>query len=134
MMSHELRTPLNAIIGFSELLQKEALGPLGDPRYGEYVGDIHDSGSHLLSLINDVLDFSKADAGRLDLVEQPLDLGEVLTDCVRLMAPGAGEADIALTAALPAAAPDVLGDRRSEERRVGKECVSTCRSRWSPYH
>lgn len=112
MMSHELRTPLNAIIGFSELLQKEALGPLGDPRYGEYVGDIHDSGSHLLSLINDVLDFSKAEAGRLDLVEQPLDLGDVLTDCVRLMAPGAGEADIALTAALPAAAPGVLGDRR----------------------
>src|SRR3546814_13960274 len=67
MMSHELRTPLNAIIGFSELLQKEALGPLGDPRYGEYVGDIHDSGSHLLSLINDVLDFSKADAGRLEI-------------------------------------------------------------------
>src|SRR3546814_11925751 len=100
MMSHELRTPLNAIIGFSELLQKEALGPLGDPRYGEYVGDIHDSGSHLLSLINDVLDFSKADAGRLDLVEQPLDLGEVLTERVRLLTPGAGEAAIALTAAL----------------------------------
>jgi signal transduction histidine kinase len=111
-MSHELRTPLNVIIGFSELLKSEALGPLGDPRYREYSADIHASGSHLLSLINDVLDFSKAEAGRLDLREEPLDLREVLSDCLRLTAPGAREAGITVTADLPSAAPSVLADAR----------------------
>src|SRR3546814_11854876 len=98
-----------AIIGFSEILKAEALGPLGNPRYAEYATDIHDSGSHLLSLINDVLDFSKAEAGRLDLREEPLDLRDIVSDCLRLVAPGA---------------------KRSEERRVGQGCVGTCRSRW----
>ena len=111
-MSHELRTPLNAIIGFSEILKSEALGPLGNPRYGEYVTDIHDSGRHLLSLINDVLDFSKAEAGRLDLREEALDLREVVTDCLRLVAPGAREAEISVSADLPAAAPVVVADAR----------------------
>lgn len=111
-MSHELRTPLNAVIGFSEILKSQALGPLGNPRYAEYATDIHDSGSHLLSLINDVLDFSKAEAGRLDLREEPLDLGEVLGDCLRLVAPGAREAGIALTSTLPDAVPAVVGDAR----------------------
>ena len=111
-MSHELRTPLNAIIGFSEILKLEALGSLGSPRYSQYACDIHDSGRHLLSLINDVLDFSKAEAGRLDLREEPLDLREVVTDCLRLVAPGAREAEITVTAELPAAAPIVQGDAR----------------------
>ena len=111
-MSHELRTPLNAIIGFSELLKSEALGPLGSERYAEYAADIHDSGSHLLSLINDVLDFSKAEAGRLDLREEPLDLREVLTDCLRLTAPGAKEAGIAVSLDLPPTAPAVVADAR----------------------
>lgn len=111
-MSHELRTPLNAVIGFSEILKSEALGPLGNPRYREYAIDIHDSGSHLLSLINDVLDFSKAEAGRLELREEPVDLGEVVADCLRLVEPGAREADIAVTADLPDGAPAMLGDAR----------------------
>jgi signal transduction histidine kinase len=111
-MSHELRTPLNAIIGFSELLKAESLGSMGNPRYIEYATDIHQSGSHLLSLINDVLDFSKAEAGRLDLREEQLDVREIVTDCLRLVAPGAREAEISVTADLPAAAPTVLADAR----------------------
>jgi signal transduction histidine kinase len=111
-MSHELRTPLNAIIGFAEILQSQALGPLGSARYTEYATDIHDSGSHLLSLINDVLDFSKAEAGRLDLREELLDLREVVGDCLRLVAPGAREAGLTVTAELPGEAPKVLADAR----------------------
>ena len=71
-MSHELRTPLNAVIGFSEIMLAEMLGPLGAPRYSEYIGDIHDSGAHLLSLINDILDISRFDAGEAELVEEDL--------------------------------------------------------------
>jgi signal transduction histidine kinase len=111
-MSHELRTPLNAIIGFSELLKAESLGSMGNPRYIEYATDIHQSGNHLLSLINDVLDFSKAEAGRLDLREEQLDVREIVTDCLRLVAPGAREAEISVTADLPATAPTVLADAR----------------------
>jgi signal transduction histidine kinase len=111
-MSHELRTPLNAIIGFSQLLQSEPLGPLGNERYREYAGDILDSGSHLLSLINDVLDFSKAEAGRLDLQEDDLDAGEILNECLRLVAPEAQEAGIAVVAEMQKPAPTLRADRR----------------------
>lgn len=112
MMSHELRTPLNAILGFSELMKTESFGPIGNLRYAEYAADIHDSGNHLLSLINDVLDFSKAEAGHLELHEEVLDLRELLADSVRLVAPGAMEAGIEIAMALPSAAPAVLADRR----------------------
>jgi signal transduction histidine kinase len=111
-MSHELRTPLNAIIGFSQLLQSEPLGPLGNERYREYAGDILDSGTHLLSLINDVLDFSKADAGRLDLQEEELDARHILNECLRLVAPEAQEADIAVVTEMQETAPTLLADRR----------------------
>ena len=66
-MSHELRTPLNAIIGFSEVLGTEMMGPLGHPRYREYANDVHGAGQHLLALINDILDLSKAAAGKFEL-------------------------------------------------------------------
>jgi two-component system cell cycle sensor histidine kinase PleC len=69
-MSHELRTPLNAILGFSEIIARECLGPVGSPRYKEYAGDIHNSGSHLLSLINDLLDVAKIEAGRMEVEPQ----------------------------------------------------------------
>ena len=66
-MSHELRTPLNAIIGFSEVMMHQVFGPLGSERYREYAGDVHNSGRHLLAIINDILDLSKIEAGKLEL-------------------------------------------------------------------
>jgi two-component system, cell cycle sensor histidine kinase PleC len=84
-MSHELRTPLNAIIGFSEIMQGEILGPHGNPTYKEYANDIHQSGQHLLNLINEILDISRIEAGRYELNESPVDLAKVAADCHRLM-------------------------------------------------
>lgn len=72
-MSHELRTPLNAILGFSEILETETLGPIGDKRYVEYAGDINSSGKHLLSIINDILDLAKLEAGRVRIEKKPLE-------------------------------------------------------------
>ncbi len=84
-MSHELRTPLNAINGFSDILQKEMFGPLGDPRYKEYVGDILFSGQHLLSLINDILDMSKIEAGKMNLNIEPLQMNDMVQQVIRIL-------------------------------------------------
>ena len=111
-MSHELRTPLNAIIGFSEIMLLQSLGAMGHPRYVEYAGDIHNSGTHLLSLINDVLDFSKAEAGRLALQEEPVDALETLRDCLRLTTLEAAEAGIDVAVVLPESLPPLRADRR----------------------
>jgi two-component system cell cycle sensor histidine kinase PleC len=83
-MSHELRTPLNAIIGFSDILKKQLFGDLGNPRYAEYVRDINDSGNHLLAIINDILDLAKAEAGKLTLQEEDIDLVRCLDDAMRM--------------------------------------------------
>lgn len=85
-MSHELRTPLNAIIGFSEMMMKETYGPLGSPKYREYLGDVHLSAEHLLEIINEVLDMSKIEAGRLELIEERVDLRDLIGAVVRMMA------------------------------------------------
>lgn len=90
-MSHELRTPLNAIIGFSEMMESSIFGPLGSPKYQEYATDIRASGQHLLELINDILDMSKIEAGRMTLESQPLDLAPVVTESLRLVS---GRAEI----------------------------------------
>ena len=84
-MSHELRTPLNAIIGFADILRGEIFGRLGDRRYVDYAADIRDSGLHLLQLINDVLDVSKVEFGKIELAEEPVDVASVVEACVRLM-------------------------------------------------
>ncbi len=88
-MSHELRTPLNSIIGFSEIIKNEQFGSVGNERYRDYAGDVHYSGQHLLSLINDLLDLSKAEAGSYEIVESRFDLVEAVRDAVRLVAPQA---------------------------------------------
>ncbi len=80
-MSHELRTPLNAIMGFSEIMYQGIFGPVGDPKYIEYAKDINGSGQHLLDLINDILDLSKIEAGKLDLHEQDVDVARVIRSC-----------------------------------------------------
>jgi signal transduction histidine kinase len=95
-MSHELRTPLNAIIGFSDMMKSQLLGPIGSVRYIEYARDIHSSGTHLLSLINDVLDMSKIEAGRYTIHPEPLDAAEMLRTCERLVRVRASEAGVAL--------------------------------------
>ncbi len=97
VMSHELRTPLNAIIGFSEVIKQQMFGPLGSDRYTSYVEDIHHSGNHLLGIINDILDLSKAEAGKLTLNEEDVDLGQELTKCLRMFREKAAETEITLT-------------------------------------
>ena len=84
-MSHELRTPLNAILGFSEVMKEELMGPMDNPQYKEYVGNIHDSGRHLLHLINEILDLSRIEAGRYELHEEAVRLADVVDDCRRLL-------------------------------------------------
>ena len=84
-MSHELRTPLNAILGFSEVMKSEILGPLENKSYKEYSGNIHDSGRHLLHLINEILDLSRIEAGRYELHEEPVRLTDIAEDCHRLL-------------------------------------------------
>ena len=98
-MSHELRTPLNAILGFSEIIGMETFGPCV-PRYRSYANDIHGAGAHLLSLINDILDISKAEAGKLELRLEPVDFEDLVKECARLMRGRASEQDLRLTLAV----------------------------------
>ncbi len=84
-MSHELRTPLNAVIGFADIMHQGLFGPLGNTRYAEYVASIQQSGQHLLSLINDILDMSRIEAGRVELNEDRIDIGMLLDDCLDLV-------------------------------------------------
>lgn len=111
-MSHELRTPLNAIIGFSDLMCAGTLGPIGNPHYQSYVGDIKFSATHLLSIINDVLDMSKIEAGRMRLDEQAIDLEAVINDVCRIMSAKAKERSISIVTRLDAGLPALSGDER----------------------
>ena len=111
-MSHELRTPLNAINGFSEIMQSELYGPLGDAKYREYVGDILSSGQHLLELIDDILDMSRIEAGKLQLEPKRVELERILEECSRLVAKRASDAGVTLTASV-AHAPAIWADARA---------------------
>ena len=110
-MSHELRTPLNAIIGFSDVLQQELAGTLSDQHAG-YINDIHESGQHLLALIEDVLEMAKAEAGKLVLDEGPVDLAYTVNLSARMMRQRANLGDVALICDIPAGLPKLLGDQR----------------------
>jgi signal transduction histidine kinase len=111
MMSHELRTPLNAIIGFSEITVKELFGPIA-PRYREYLGNIADSGNHLLGLINDVLDFSKVESGQFELQEQRTEVDALIADAMNMVRPQADTARVRLDCDLPRNLPAVMADPR----------------------
>ena len=111
-MSHELRTPLNAIIGFTELMQSQLFGPLGHSKYLEYVGDVNKSGSHLLSLINDILDLSRLDAGKAELVEEIFSLGLLIEDVCRSLQPLARQSGLTLRADIIADLPGLKADQR----------------------
>jgi signal transduction histidine kinase len=112
-MSHELRTPMNAIIGFAEVVSNEILGPMTDKKYLEYVKDIHSSGLHLLSIINDVLDMAKIEAGKFDLANAPLSISQVVADAVRMVREQAHQHDIELVATLPHEEVTLVGDERA---------------------
>jgi PAS domain S-box-containing protein len=109
-MSHELRTPLNAIIGFSQLMAEEVMGPLGSTRYQSYARDICASGQHLLSIIGDILDVSKLEAGRIELDEEEIEIDVVIRDLLHLVVERARSLDIGIDLDLPADLPRLRGD------------------------
>ncbi len=111
-MSHELRTPLNAIIGFSEMMMAEGLGPVGNEQYRGYIKDINASGVHLLSIINDILDLSKAEAGKLEMTEDVTDLRQVIEAAIRMVRTRAERAEVSLHSDVPDDLPYLLADER----------------------
>jgi two-component system cell cycle sensor histidine kinase PleC len=117
-MSHELRTPLNAILGFSEIIARECLGPVGSPRYKEYAGDIHTSGSHLLSLINDLLDVAKIEAGRMEIEPQMIETGRALDGALKFVGPKARERNQVLTVTVDDGAALLFADERALKQIV----------------
>jgi signal transduction histidine kinase len=112
-MSHELRTPLNAIIGFSEIMVRQARGPLGSPKYIEYAADINASGQHLLNLINDVLDMSRIETGHYEIKPEPIRLSDMLDECIRMLRGRAGEKGVGVEASVPKGFPMLQADRRA---------------------
>ena len=111
-MSHELRTPLNAIIGFAEIMTTETLGPIGSPRYREYTRDIGESATHLLHIINDILDVSKIEAGKLDVFEEFVPIEQIVESVVRVVQPRSQEADIQTTVTIASGLPRLRADSR----------------------
>jgi two-component system cell cycle sensor histidine kinase PleC len=112
-MSHELRTPLNAILGFSEIISQECFGPVGSLRYKDYASDIHSSGAHLLSLINDLLDIAKIEAGHVEISRHPLDARRTFDVALKLIGFKASEKHQRLTIHVEAGAPVLYADERA---------------------
>ncbi len=115
-ISHELRTPLNAIIGFSDIIQKELLGPIENTKYVEYSKDINESGEHLLHIINDILDLSKAEAGKLEPVLREISIKKSVQECVVFIAKRAEESGIAVQIDVPEELPNLVVDRTMFKR------------------
>jgi two-component system cell cycle sensor histidine kinase PleC len=117
-MSHELRTPLNAILGFSEIMMGEVFGPLGNPHYKEYAGDIHGSGRHLLDLINEILDLSRIEAGRYTLNEEAVSLVQVVEDAHHLVKLKAKTKSITVHEQFEPNLPKIWADERAVRQVV----------------
>ena len=111
-MSHELRTPLNAILGFSDCIKHQILGPLGNEKYVEYIANIHMSGAHLLELINDILDLSVIEAGKMTLYEEWIDLAEVVDAAVLQLTPRAEKGEVGLVVEVPGGLAQLYADKR----------------------
>ncbi len=111
-MSHELRTPLNAIIGFSEIIESETLGPVGSVKYRDYAGDIHESGQHLLELINDILDLSKVESGTDELHEDQIEIPEIIRSALKLVGHRAEQGGVKLELELAERLPALRADER----------------------
>ena len=109
-MSHEMRTPLNSVIGFAQLIEAETFGPLGHAKYREYSSDITESGTHLLHLINDLLDVSKIEAGTMDVAEEDVDVSKVVAYAVRTVRDQAASGRVTVSAEAPEGTPGLRGD------------------------
>jgi signal transduction histidine kinase len=117
-ISHEIRTPLSTIIGFAEIMAQEKFGPVGNERYRQYLLDILGSGQHLLAVVNDLLDLSKIEAGKLDLDFAPVSLNPLTQQCVDLLAPQANRERIIIRTSLSAKLPPVKADARALRQMV----------------
>ncbi len=117
-VAHEIRTPLNAILGFAEIIMDERFGPVGNARYREYLRDIHASGSHVMSLVNDLLDLSKIEAGKLELNFAAVDLNRLVAECVALIQPQANREKVITRLALAPRLPAALADERASRQIV----------------
>jgi signal transduction histidine kinase len=117
-MSHELRTPLNAIIGFSDIIQLQMFGAVGEPLYVDYAGHIKDSGEHLLTLINDILDVSAIEAGKFELREEEVNIDECVQSCLRLVNERAGQKSLTIRCDIDANLPHMFGDERRVKQIV----------------
>jgi signal transduction histidine kinase len=126
-MSHELRTPLNAVLGFSEMMLREVYGPLGSDHYRDYARDIHSSGSHLLGIISDVLDLSKAAAGKFTLDQRWVDAREVVSTVCRLVQPRLSEASLSLAVNLPPGDLIIYADERVLKQMVLNLLSNACK-------
>jgi len=140
-ISHELRTPLNAILGFSDILKEERLGPVGSVRTRDYAGSIHDSGAHLLALINDILDITRLEDGRLELHLEPVALESVIAECAQSVAGQADKSGVRFHTRLDAGACVLHADRKRLQQILlnllsnamkfthegGAVCISTLR-------
>jgi cell cycle sensor histidine kinase DivJ len=112
-MSHELRTPLNAVIGFSEILNRELFGAIGEARYRDYARLIHESGEHLLNVVNDILDMSKIEAGKFKIVKEPFDVASLVKSCCELMRHTAEQRSLSLIMEVAPGIPELPADKRA---------------------
>jgi cell cycle sensor histidine kinase DivJ len=112
-MSHELRTPLNAIIGFSEILNRELFGALGEARYRDYSRLIHESGEHLLTVVNDILDMSKIEAGKFKIVKEPFEVASLINSCCDIMRHTAEQKSLSLRVDIASGIPELAADKRA---------------------
>ena len=112
-MSHELRTPLNAILGFSEMVKLQAFGPIGSDKYIEYIDDIHSSGTHLLSLVNDILHMSKIEAGSHSLTVEPIDVPDLIRECLIIVKDRANDLGVSLNYEAADDMPQLRADHRA---------------------
>ena len=117
-VSHEIRTPLNAIIGFAEVMIEERFGPVASERYRDYLRDIRTSGEHVVSLVNDLLDISKIEAGKLDLEFVAVPLNELVRESIGLMQQQASRAQVVLRSSLPREVPGIVADHRTMRQIV----------------
>jgi len=112
-VSHEIRTPLNAMTGFAEVIMAERFGPIGNERYREYIKDIHAAGTHLVSMLNDLLDLSRVETGQIELTFSNVNLNALTQQCVGIMQPQANRARIIIRTSLTPGVPPVIADERS---------------------